>query len=77
MIKLKANFSAARIVSDVKALLYFTPCDIDMMLTDLSDNIPEIYSESDEMTYAAEYWKRNRLNLPGVTKLARHSFTMM
>ena len=81
--QIKANFSAARVVSDVKALLYFTPCDIDMMLTDLPeyleslDNIPETYSESDEMTYASEYWERDILNLPGMTKLARHSFTMI
>lgn len=54
-------FSAARFVSDVKALLYFSPCDIDMMLADLPeyleplDNIPETHSEADEMTYAAKY----------------------
>ena len=83
MIKLKANFSATRFISDVKALLYFTPSDIDMMLTDLHeyleslDNIPKTCCEADEMKYAAEYWKCNRLNLPGMTKLARYSFTMI
>lgn len=83
MIKLKANFSATRFISDVKALLYFTPSDIDMMLTDLPeyleslDNIPKTCCEADEMKYAAEYWKCDRLNLPGMTKLARYSFTMI
>ena len=67
----------------MEALLYFTPNDIDMMLTDLPeyseslDNIPETYSEADEMTYAADFWNSNRLNLPCMTKLARYSVAMV
>jgi hAT family C-terminal dimerisation region len=83
MIKLKENFSIATFVKYVKDLLYFSSDDLNMMLVDLPeylqslDNIPADSWEADELTYATEYWKRNRLNYPGIAILARYSFTMI
>lgn len=43
----------------------------------LISEIPPNVCDVDEMTYADNFWKHNRLMLPGFVKLARYAFTMV
>ena len=83
MIRFRANFDTADMVKSIENLKHFPQDVIDEILTDLPQylqyvsEIPQNYCENDEMIYADEFWKHNRLMLPGFVKLARYAFTMV